>query len=43
MHIVVKCLGSVVGNVDDARDVTHDDDTMVLPLLDGKMLNVDVF
>ena len=37
-----KCLGSVVGNVDDAGDVMHDNDAMMLPLLDGKMLNVDV-
>ena len=37
-----KCLGSMVSNVDNARDVTHDDDTMALPLLYGKMLNVNV-
>ena len=37
-----KCFGSVVGNVDDAGDVMHDDDATMLPLLNGKMLNVDV-
>ena len=37
-----KCLGSVVSNVDNARDVMLDNDTMALPLLDCKMLNVDV-
>ena len=37
-----KCLGSMVGNIDNAGDVMHDDDAMTLPLLDSKMLNVDV-
>jgi hypothetical protein len=37
-----KRFGSMVGNVDDAGDVTHDDDTTALPFLDGKVLNVDV-
>ena len=37
-----ECLGSMVGNVDSTRDVMHDDDSMALPLLDGKMLNVNV-
>ena len=37
-----KCLGSMVSNVDDARDVTHDNDATMLPLLDSKVVNVDV-
>ena len=37
-----KCLGSMVSDIDDARDMTHDDETTTLPLLNGKMLNVDV-
>ena len=37
-----KCFGSVVSNIDDARDATDDDDDTTLPLLNGKMLNVDV-
>ena len=38
-----KCLGSMVSNIDDARDMMHDDDdTMTLPLLNGKMLDVNV-
>ena len=35
-----KCFGSMVSNVDDAGDVM--DDAMMLPLLNGKMLNVNV-
>ena len=37
-----KCFGGMVGNVDKARDVMHDDDSMMLPLLNGKMLNVNM-
>ena len=37
-----KCLDSMVGNFDDARDVMHNDEATTLPLLNGKMLNVDV-
>ena len=37
-----KCLGSMVSNVDNAGDVMHDNDATKLPLLDSKMLNVDV-
>ena len=37
-----KCFGSMVSDIDDARDVTHNDEATTLPLLNGKMLNVDV-
>ena len=37
-----KCLGSMVSNIDDARDMMHDNETTMLPLLNGKMLNVNV-
>lgn len=35
-------LGTLVGGVDDAGDVVHDDISTLTPLLNGKMLNVDV-
>ena len=34
--------GHIIGGVDDAGDVVHDDVASVLPFLDGKMLDVDV-
>ena len=37
-----KGFGSMVSDIDDARDMTHSDETATLPLLNGKMLNVDV-
>ena len=36
-----KCFVSMVSNIDDARDMTHDDETAMLPLLNGKMLDVN--
>ena len=37
-----KGFGSMVSDIDDARDMMHNDETATLPLLNGKMLNVDV-
>ena len=37
-----KSLSSMVGNADDAGDVMHDNDATMLPLLDSKMLNVNM-
>ena len=37
-----ECLGCMVSDVDNTRDVAHDNDAMSLPLLNGKVLNVDV-
>ena len=37
-----KCLGGMVCNIDDARDVMHDNETALLPLVDGKVLDDDV-
>jgi len=35
-------LGEVIGRVDDTWDVAHDNVASILPILDGKMLDVDV-
>ena len=37
-----KGLGSLVSDIDDARDMTHDNETMMLPLLNSKVLYVNV-
>ena len=37
-----KCLGGLVAGVDDARDVTHDNLTSSTPLLNRKVLDVDM-
>ena len=35
-------LGEIIGRVDDARDVFQDDVLGILPILDGKVLNINV-
>ncbi len=37
-----ESLGGLVSVVDDARKMVHDDITPTTPLLDGKVLNVDM-
>ena len=42
MQYPTKRFGEVIGGIDDARDVVHDDFTGFLPILNGKVLNIDV-
>ena len=37
-----KRFSKIITGVDNARDVSHDEVTFILPILNGKMLNVDM-
>ena len=42
MEDPTKRLGQIVGWVENPRDEAHDDVACVFPILDGKVLDVDV-
>ena len=35
-------LGKVVGRIDNSREISHDNVASILPVLDGKVLDVNV-